>query len=71
MAAMPRQVRCQNRAHRRITSKNRAAPRGTFVDRIIWLSSNIKDFIVAWVVQIIAMLSLSAVIGGCMRCKAQ
>jgi len=40
------------------------APDGPFADRVVWFSSNLGVFIVAWIVQIIAMLTLSAVFAG-------
>jgi hypothetical protein len=40
------------------------SPDGSFADRVTWLSSNIGVFIIAWIVQMIAMLALSAVFAG-------
>jgi hypothetical protein len=40
------------------------APDGPFADRVVWFSSNLGVFIVGWIVQIIAMLALSAVFAG-------
>ena len=40
------------------------APDGPFADRVVWFSSNLGVFVVAWIVQIIAMLTLSAVFAG-------
>jgi hypothetical protein len=40
------------------------APDGPFADRVVWFSSNLGVFIVAWIVQLIAMLALSAVFAG-------
>lgn len=40
------------------------APDGPFADRVVWFSSNLGVFIVGWIVQIIAMLTLSAVFAG-------
>jgi len=40
------------------------APDGPFADRMIWFSSNVGIFIVGWIVQLIAMLALSAVFAG-------
>lgn len=40
------------------------APAGLFADRVIWFSSNLGYFVLGWIVQIIAMLSLSVVFAG-------
>ncbi len=40
------------------------APEGPFAERMIWFSSNISAFVAGWVVQMIAMLSLSGVLAG-------
>jgi hypothetical protein len=40
------------------------APDGPFADRVVWFSSNLGIFIVGWIVQLIAMLALSAVFAG-------
>ncbi len=40
------------------------APEGPFSERMMWYSSNINGFVVGWVVQMIAMLSLSGVFAG-------
>jgi hypothetical protein len=40
------------------------APDGPFADRVVWFSSNLGVFIVGWIVQLIAMLALSAVFAG-------
>ncbi len=40
------------------------SPDGSFAERVTWLSSNIGVFITAWIVQIILMLTLSAVFAG-------
>ncbi len=37
------------------------APEGPFADRMIWFSSNVGAFTMGWVVQMIAMLTLSGV----------
>lgn len=37
------------------------APEGPFADRMIWFSSNVGAFAMGWVVQMIAMLTLSVV----------
>ena len=38
------------------------APPGTLADRLLWYSSNLGSFVAAWSVQMIAMLTLSAVL---------
>ncbi|MCP3982918.1 MAG: hypothetical protein GY723_00930 [bacterium] len=40
------------------------APEGPFAERMIWFSSNVGAFVMGWVVQMIAMLSLSGVFAG-------
>jgi len=40
------------------------APEGPFADRMIWFSSNLGAFAMGWVVQMIAMLTLSGVFAG-------
>lgn len=40
------------------------APETTFVDRMIWFSKNVDAFAMGWVVQMIAMLTLSGVFAG-------
>ena len=40
------------------------SPDGPFAERVTWLSSNIGTFIAAWIVQMILMLTLSAVFAG-------
>jgi hypothetical protein len=40
------------------------APEGPFAERMIWFSSNLSAFVTGWVVQMIAMLSLSGVLAG-------
>jgi hypothetical protein len=40
------------------------APDGPFADRVVWFSSNLGVFIIGWIVQLIAMLALSAVFAG-------
>jgi hypothetical protein len=40
------------------------APDGPLADRVAWFSANLGVFIVGWIVQIIAMLTLSAVFAG-------
>ena len=40
------------------------APEGPFADRMIWFSSNVGAFAMGWVVQMIAMLTLSGVFAG-------
>ena len=40
------------------------APEGTFAERMIWFSSNVGAFVMGWVVQMIAMLTLSGVFEG-------
>ena len=37
------------------------APEGPFAERMIWFSSNVDTFVMGWVVQMIAMLTLSGV----------
>jgi len=37
------------------------APEGPFADRMQWYSTNVGDFVMGWVVQMIAMLTLSGV----------
>jgi len=37
------------------------APEGTFAERMLWYSSNVNAFAMGWVVQMIAMLTLSGV----------
>jgi len=40
------------------------APDGPFAERMIWFSSNVDAFVMGWVVQLIAMLTLSGVFAG-------
>jgi hypothetical protein len=40
------------------------APQGPFSERMIWFSSNVGAFAMGWVVQMIAMLTLSGVFAG-------
>lgn len=40
------------------------APEGPFAERMIWFSSNVGAFAMGWVVQMIAMLTLSGVFAG-------
>lgn len=40
------------------------APEGSFAERMIWFSSNAGAFVMGWVVQMVAMLTLSAVFAG-------
>jgi len=40
------------------------APEGPFADRMMWYSSNVGAFVMGWVVQMIAMLTLSGVFAG-------
>lgn len=40
------------------------APDGPFADRMIWFSSNVGAFVMGWVVQMIAMLTLAGVFAG-------
>ena len=40
------------------------APEGPFADRMIWFSSNLGAFVIGWIVQMIAMLTLSGVFAG-------
>lgn len=40
------------------------APEGPFADRMIWFSTHINAFVMGWVVQMIAMLTLSAVLAA-------
>ena len=40
------------------------APAGPFADRMIWFSSNVGAFAMGWVVQMIAMLTLTGVFAG-------
>lgn len=37
------------------------APEGPFTDRMLWFSSNLGAFIMGWIVQMVAMLTLTAV----------
>lgn len=37
------------------------APEGAFADRMMWYSSNVDTYVMGWVVQMIAMLTLSGV----------
>ena len=37
------------------------APEGPFADRMMWYSSNVNAFVTGWVIQMIAMLTLSSV----------
>jgi hypothetical protein len=40
------------------------APQGPFAERVIWFSSNVGAFVMGWVIQMIAMLTLSGVLAG-------
>lgn len=40
------------------------APEGPFAERMLWFSSNIDTFVIGWTVQMVMMLSLSAVFAG-------
>lgn len=40
------------------------APEGTFADRMMWYSNNVDAYVMGWVVQMIAMLTLSGVFAG-------
>ena len=40
------------------------APEGPFADRMMWYRSNLDVYVMGWVVQMIAMLSLSGVLAG-------
>jgi hypothetical protein len=40
------------------------APEGPFAERMIWYSSNVGAFVMGWVVQMIAMLTLTGVFAG-------
>jgi hypothetical protein len=40
------------------------APQGPFADRMMWFSNNVGAFVTAWVIQMIAMLTLSGVFAG-------
>jgi hypothetical protein len=40
------------------------APEGPFADRMIWFNSNLGVFVIGWIVQMIAMLTLSGVFAG-------
>lgn len=40
------------------------APEGPFADRMMWYSSNVDAYVMGWVVQMIAMLTLSGVLAG-------
>jgi len=40
------------------------APEGPFADRMMWFSSNVGAFVMGWVVQMIAMLTLAGVFAG-------
>ena len=40
------------------------APEGPFAERMIWFSSNVGTFVMGWVVQMIAMLTLAGVFAG-------
>jgi len=40
------------------------APEGPFADRMMWFSSNVNAYVLGWVVQMIAMLTLSGVLAG-------
>ena len=40
------------------------APEGPFADRMHWYSSNVNAYVMGWVVQMIAMLTLSGVFAG-------
>jgi hypothetical protein len=40
------------------------APEGPFAERMLWFSSNIDAFVIGWTVQMVMMLSLSAVFAG-------
>lgn len=37
------------------------APEGQFADRMMWYSSNVNAYVIGWVIQMIAMLTLSGV----------
>ena len=40
------------------------APEGPFADRMQWYSANVNAYVMGWVVQMIAMLTLSGVLAG-------
>jgi hypothetical protein len=40
------------------------APAGTFAERMLWYSANVGAYVMGWVVQMIAMLTLSGVFAG-------
>ena len=40
------------------------APEGPFADRMIWFSSNLRAFVAGWIVQMVAMLTLTGVFAG-------
>jgi len=40
------------------------APEGSFSERMLWYSSNVDAYVMGWVVQMIAMLTLSGVFAG-------
>ena len=40
------------------------APEGTFAERMMWYSNNVDAYVMGWVVQMIAMLTLSGVFAG-------
>ena len=40
------------------------APAGTMAERMMWFSKNLNSFVIAWAIQMIAMLTLSAVCAG-------
>jgi hypothetical protein len=40
------------------------APQGPFSERMLWYSSNVDAYVMGWVVQMIAMLTLSGVFAG-------
>ncbi|NCF74779.1 MAG: hypothetical protein GWP67_14920 [Gammaproteobacteria bacterium] len=40
------------------------APEGAFADRMMWYNSNVGAYVMGWIVQMIAMLTLSAVFAG-------
>ena len=40
------------------------APAGTFAERMMWYSNNVDAYVMGWVVQMIAMLTLSGVFAG-------
>jgi hypothetical protein len=40
------------------------APEGPLAERVIWFSSNVGAFVLGWVIQMIAMLTLSGVFAG-------